>query len=94
MQSGELWFDNTDKPLAVKIEQANNYLSKKHGITYDLVLVHRTMVKTDLLEVTINGQIFIVKIYNPILPGYIYICIGDEAEMKAYNAALHPTTES
>ncbi len=94
MHSGELWHDNTDKPLAAKIEQANNYFHRKYGKTYDLVFVHRTMVDTDLQEIVINGQTFIVKVYNPVLRDHLYIGIGDEAEMKAYKAALHPIAES
>ncbi len=94
MHSGELWFDNTSKPLAKKIEQANNYFHRKYGKTYDLVLVHSSVVTKDVQEITVNGQSFIVKVYNPVLRDHLYIGIGGEEEMKAYKAILHPIAES
>lgn len=98
MHSGKLWFDNSDNTLEVKILPALTYIQRKYGFTPDLCYMHPTMFPATLASVTldqnkvstitVDGQLIIVRSYNPVLPGHLYLGIGDEAEMVRYRLAL------
>jgi len=77
MNSGLLWFDNSEKTLQAKIEGAISYYVKKYGRQPDLCLVHPSMIDAP------NGSSFssddlTVRPFRPVLPGHIWIGIEDK----------------
>lgn len=76
MQNGMLWFDkDPHTTLADKIERAADYYRQKYGRTPEVCLVHPSMLgKNEKLP----GKIA-VRPYRPVLPGYLWIGLGDSA---------------
>jgi len=73
MNTGMLWFDNSNSLLSVKIQKATDYYHKKYGRLPNLCLVHPSMLnkKEKFGEITICP-------YRPVLPGHIWIGIEDK----------------
>lgn len=75
MHSGMLWFDNSKTTLKSKIEKAIDYYFKKYGRKPDLCLIHPSMAYPgDMPE--IEGMT--IRLYRPVLQGYIWIGIEDK----------------
>ena len=82
MNTGLLWFDNSQDPFAIKLQKAVDYYKKKYGRLPDLCLVHPKML--DGQDVNIEG--LTVRPYRPVLPGHIWIGIE---EMPLSRRQLH-----
>lgn len=77
MNTGMLWFDNSQAPLAEKVAKAAAYFLKKYGRSPDLCLVHPSMSdKRAYIEGTNGGRINI-RPYRPILPGHLWIGVEE-----------------
>ncbi len=76
MQTGMLWFDNSQTALTVKIQKAVDYYQKKYGRTPDLCLVHPSMMEKNQRQLEIDH--LTVRPYRPVLPGHIWIGIEDK----------------
>ena len=73
MSVGMLWFDDSKKPLAEKIEAARAYYVKKYGQEPNTCLVHPSMMEGNIhLSLTMG-----IRPYRPVLPGHIWIGIED-----------------
>lgn len=73
MDTGMLWFDDTQDDLQKKITKALDYYQKKYGKIPNLVLVHPSMLK----EAKLDDSGITVRPYRPVLPGHIWIGIED-----------------
>lgn len=76
MNTGMLWFDNSQSPLTVKIQKAVDYYSKKYGHIPDLCLVHPSMLEKSQKQMEVNK--LTVRPYRKVLPGHIWIGIEDK----------------
>jgi hypothetical protein len=72
MNTGMLWFDNSDAELETKISKAAAYYEKKYGKKPDTVLVHPSEFDKDT---TVEG--LTIRSYRPVLPGRIWIGIEE-----------------
>lgn len=72
MNTGMLWFDNSERTLKQKIADAVEYYKKKYGKSPNLVLIHPSVLEEDL-----NVDDATVRPYRPVLPGHIWIGIED-----------------
>lgn len=77
MHTGMLWFDNSKKTLAEKIQGAVEYYVKKYGRNPDLCLVHPSLLEKD--QKTLEVGKLVVRPYRPVLPGHIWIGIEDKS---------------
>ena len=80
MHTGMLWFDNSQLPLAQKIQKAADYYRHKYDRIPDLCLVHPSLLESEK-ETDVNG--LSVRPYRVVLPGHIWIGIEDTAEVEA-----------
>lgn len=73
MNTGMIWFDNSNKPLGDKVNDATEYYTKKYNKTPNLCLVHPKMLEgIDVILNTIE-----IRPYRPVLPGHIWIGIDE-----------------
>lgn len=79
MNSGLLWFDNSQTSLVVKIQKAADYYFQKYGRQPDLVLVHPSMFsEEERKQRQFEMGKIAVRAYRPVLPGHIWIGIEDK----------------
>jgi len=76
MNTGLLWFDNSNDSLEKKIQKAAEYYHKKYGRLPDLCLVHPSMLKDAKQD---EEKKIVVRPYRPVLPGHIWIGIEDKS---------------
>lgn len=79
METGMLWFDNSDKSLADKVKVAAQHFQKKYGRTPDLCLVNPGMMGTEDV-VPFYGKEIHVRPYRSVLPGHLWIGLDDVPE--------------
>lgn len=84
MNTGMLWFDNSNITLEAKIKKAAAYYQKKYERKPELVLVHPNV----LPETPIEIEGLTIRPYRPVLPGHIWI--GCE-EMPTEKKEVNPT---
>lgn len=75
MQTGMLWFDNSELTLQQKIEKAIAYYEKKHGRKPELCLIHPSIIPVDGVQVEIEG--LVIKSYKYIVPGHLWVGIEE-----------------
>lgn len=84
MITGMLWFDNSPTALAVKIQRAADYYSKKYGRQPDLCLVNPSMMEKDekgqFRPIEITGMT--VHPYHYVLSGHIWIGVDVSADIE------------
>ena len=78
MNIGMMWFDNSDKPLATKIEAAANYYYMKYGRRPNVVFLHPSAMPPDPENYLIRLQPF-----KSMLPGHLWIGVE---EVTPWNA--------
>ena len=76
MNTGMLWFDNSQLPLEEKIKKAVAYYENKYGRKPDLVLVNPKMIGPEGASFSSDG--LTIRPYRPVLPGHIWIGIEDK----------------
>ena len=69
MNNGMLWFDDSKRALAIKVEEAALYHERKYGRLPNVCLVHPGMVTEDSLIV--RG--IAVRMARYVQPGHLWI---------------------
>ncbi|GAB4521772.1 MAG: hypothetical protein Fur0018_02640 [Anaerolineales bacterium] len=75
MNIGMLWFDDTPREMAVKIQQAAAYYRQKYGQVPNLCFVHPSMLAADALK--LNGVA--VRPAQTVLPGHFWLGVEQTA---------------
>ncbi len=75
MNTGMLWFDNSNISLGDKIKKAVAYYEKKHNIKPTSCLVHPNDLKDGIPDCGIE-----IHPYRPVLPGHIWIGVEEIKE--------------
>ena len=89
MHTGMLWFDNSGISFSKKVEKAFDYYKRRYGRTPDLCLAHPSMLENKSMhEITIKKNQIIVRAYRPVLPGHIWVGIGDPDTMEKFRNQL------
>lgn len=78
MNTGVLWFDNSQTALTVKIQKAADYFFKKYGRQPTLCLVHPSMMEAKQRQLEFHK--ITIRPYRPVLPGHIWIGIEEKQE--------------
>ena len=71
MENGMMWFDDSEKALAIKVEEAALYHERKFGRWPNVCLVHPSMVTGEGLVV--RG--IAVRTARYVLPGHLWVWI-------------------
>lgn len=79
MNTGMLWFDNSDRTLVEKVKNVAQHFQKKYGRTPNLCLVHPSSMSTDDV-VPFYGTEIHIRPYRSVLPGHLWIGIDEEPE--------------
>lgn len=80
MNTGLLWFDNSQSTLSVKIQKAVEYYHKKYGRMPDLCLVHPSMLEKEQSALEVNQVT--VRPYRVVLPGHLWIGVEEQQAEK------------
>lgn len=88
MHTGLLWFGNSGKTLEEKIAPALDYYRNRYHKTPNLCFMHPSELSIALQIITVNGEPLILKAYRPVLPGHIWLGIGDEKETNELKKKL------
>lgn len=92
MHTGMLWPNDVRKDFDSNLKMAFDFYKGRFGNTPTLCMVHPTEITKELSAASVNEKEVIVKAYRPVLPGYIWIGLGDPKEMAQYRAELNPET--
>jgi len=76
MQTGMLWFDNSENTLAQKVRKAAAHHQKKYGRAAEICLVHPSMAGEQDLNDLVEG--IAVRVWRPVLPGHLWLGVDDE----------------
>lgn len=73
MNTGMLWFDDSDRPLQSKIKRAVDYYQEKYEMTPNLCVVHPTMIP----EGETSVESVLVKQATAVMPHHYWIGIHE-----------------